>query len=183
MGYDARNPMEWQREFVEVLDGQLLHRLKPDTGDIVSLTRFANWCTLTWTASPMYQLRPDGSLTLMPVATVSTILGYALLEMLIRKLWQGRAGPSSMDKLLRKFENACCIRDVAQSLQFLNDRMKYQEPDKKMDLYARLKKGRDLLLHGNVLRQTEPEGHLLVLLIDLIVLYIMRDALQANPEH
>jgi hypothetical protein len=180
MGYDARNPGEWQREFLQVLDSQLLDRLKPDTGDIVALIQFVHWCEASWPHTPMYQ-RADGSAALIPITTLSSILGYALSEMLLRKLLRIRRG-SSLTDLLALLQRRRPIPDLASDLACLNDRMRYEERGDVRDLHWRLDQGRGQLLHGNVLRSSEPEGHLLVLLIDLIALHMMRHSLQAAPE-
>lgn len=177
-GYDARNPSQWLREFPEVLDRRLLERLKPDTGDIVGLIQFVHWCELSWPPSPMYE-RVDGSTSLIPVTTVSTILGYALLEMLLRKLLRTRRR-SSLSDLLPLLDKQRPIPGLAENLALLNNRMIHEERGRQCDLQRRLDQGRGQVLHGNVLRTSEPEGHLLVLLIDLIVLHMMRNALQTE---
>ncbi len=179
LGYDARHPGVWQREFLEVLDSQLLEKLRPDTGDIVALIHFENFCTLSWASGPTYQ-RLDGSIALIPTATISTTLGYALLEMIVRKLLGNWQKDPSFTELLPLMEKRRPIPDLATDLASLNDRMRYEEMGGERNLYWRLMQGRRLLLHGNLLRSTEFEGALLVLLIDLVVLHIMRDALQAR---
>jgi hypothetical protein len=176
-GYRARNPGEWQREFLGVLDAKLLGRLSPDTNDIAALIELVN----VWTAGPGSQPaydRPDGSRRLIPTSTLSTIVGYALLEMIVRKLLGNTRKKSSLDGLLRQLEGRGPIADLARDLALLNKRMAYQEKGGTRDLYWRLARGRDELMHGNVLRTFEPEGWLLALLIDMVILHIERDELQ-----
>ena len=173
MGYEARNPGEWQREVLDLVDAQHLTAFRPDTNDIVTLVELVNYYTLVHVPSPTFP-RHDGVRLLAPVSTLSTIVGYALFEMLIRKLGSGSRGPSSLDKLLRRFESDSSCADLANDLSLLDSRMTYKQLGKDINLYQRLKRGRDQLLHGNVLRTSEPEGWLLVLLIDLILLHVMR---------
>lgn len=185
-GYRARNPGAWQWEFLEVLDAGILGRLKPDTNDIAALIELVNVWTGAASPQPAYE-RPDGSRRLIPTLTLSTIVGYALLEMIVRKLLgkprnNGGVTPyrktPSLDKLLRLFQDKCPIPDLARDLASLNERMAYQEKGKTRDLYWRVEIGRNQLMHGNVLRTSEPEGLLLAPLIDLVVLHIERDELQ-----
>jgi hypothetical protein len=188
MGYRARNPGEWQREFLEVLDSGLLHRLKPDTNDIATLTALVN----VWTASPGRQptyKHPDGSRRLIPTLMLSTIVGYGLLEMIVRRLLgtarnDGRVTPyrktPSVEQLLSRFEDECPIPDLARDLALLNQRMAYHEKGQTRNLYWRLRQGRNALMHGHVLRTVEPEGLLLAPLIGLVVLHIQRDQLQSR---
>ncbi len=178
-GYTARYPDEWQREVLETMDTRYLAAFKPDTNDIVTLAEQVNHWTLDPWPSPTFP-RHDGTLVLTPISTLATIVGYALLEMLVRKLRSGSPGPSSLDKLLRRFENDSSCADLANDLKSLNSRMRYKQLGKDINLYQRLKKGRDQLLHGNVLRTREPEGWLLVLLIDLILLHVMRYEIMAQ---
>lgn len=185
-GYRARNPGAWQWEFLEVLDAGLLGGLKPDTNDIAALIELVNVWTGASSPQPTYD-RPDGSRRLIPMLMLSTIVGYALLEMIVRKLLgktqnDGSVKPyrkkSPIDKLLSLFEDKHPIADLAEDLASLNRLMAYQEKGATRDLYWRLRQGRDQLMHGNVLRTVEPEGLLLALLIDLVVLHIERDESQ-----
>jgi hypothetical protein len=187
-GYRARNPGAWQREFLEVLDGGILGRLKPDTNGIVELIELVNVWTGARPSLPTYG-RPDGSPRLIPTSLLSTIVGYALLEMIVRKLLgstrdNGTVVPyrkkASLEGLLRLFGDRCPIADLGKDLASLNSRMAYQEMGGTRDLYWRLGRGRDQLVHGNVLRPFEGEGHLLAPLIDLIVLHIQRHRLQSG---
>jgi hypothetical protein len=188
LGYRARNPGAWQWEFLEVLDAGLLGRLKPDTNDIATLIGLVNVWTGAPSPQPTYE-HPDGSRRLIPTSMLSTIVGYALLEMIVRKLLRktrndGSVTPyrkkSPLDRLLSLFEDNCPIPDLARDLACLNKHMAYQENGGTRDLYWRLPRGRDQLMHGNVLRAFEPEGWLLALLIDLVVLHIERDELQGR---
>jgi len=179
LGYKARHPADWQREFLEVLNPQLLGAFKPDTNDIVTLVELVNFWTLV---SPSFQVFParNGSPKLLPAETLSTILGYALLEMVVRKLVPGGGrGKNSLERLLRHFEKRTSFRELAGNLASLKSAMLYQEGGKTIDLYNRLRIGRNLLLHGNVLRTHEGEGLLLAPLIDLILLHVMRYELQS----
>jgi len=173
LGYTARHPGEWQREFLRMVDGQYLTAFKPDTNDILILVELVNYWTLAHLPSPTFP-RHDGTPLLTPVRMVSTIVGYALFEMLARKLGPGRLGGGSLRNVLTRLERGSSCPDLAEDLKSLNTKMRYKEGGKDVDLYDRLKKGRDQLMHGNVLRTFEPEGWLLVLLIDLIVLHVMR---------
>jgi hypothetical protein len=164
---------EWQRQFLRVVDDRYLTAFKPDTNDVVTLVELVNYYTLVHPTAPRFP-RHDGVPLLTPVRMLSTIVGYALFEMLVRKLGSGSRGPSSLDKLLRRFETDSCCADLVKDLKLLNSQMRYKESGQSFNLYQRLKRGRDRLLHGNVLRTFEPEGWLLVLLIDLIVLHVMR---------
>jgi hypothetical protein len=178
-GYTERNPQEWQREVMEVLDGSLLSALKPDTNDIVQLAEVVNLWTLTPPGSLAYA-RPNGQEVLLPTSVLATVLGYALLEMLIRKLVPGGGkGKNSLEPLLRHFQKTTELTDLARDLKSLNSAMQYEKEGKAVDLYNRLKRGRDMLLHGNVLRTEEGEGLLLAPLIDLILLHVMKHELQS----
>jgi hypothetical protein len=185
-GHRLRNPGAWQREFLEVLDAGLLGRLKPDTNDIAALIDLVNVWTGACSPQPTYD-RPDGSHRLVPTLMLSTIAGYALLEMIVRKLLgktqnDGSVKPyrkkSPVDKLLALLEGQHPMADLAEDLASLNRLMAYREKGATRDLYWRLRQGRDQLMHGNVLRTVEPEGFLLALLIDLVVLHIERDESQ-----
>jgi hypothetical protein len=179
MGYAARKPGEWQREFLEALDSGLLQRLKPDTKDIATLTALVN----AWTARPGSGLtyeHPNGSRRLIPTLMLSTIVGYALLEMILRKLLGNPRGQSSLEGLLTLLERRRPIADLADDLALLNRRMTYSGKRGIRDLYTRLARGRGQLMHGNVLRTAEPEGLLLAPLIGLVVLHIQRDQLQSR---
>lgn len=175
LGYDARHPGEWQREFVGILDAQYLDVFSPDTNDIVALMEFLN----RWPTSPLVHASDcNGSRYAVPAGTLSSILGYALLEMVVRKLLPKTEldrGPSSLEKLLRRFERETSLRNLASGFRSLNSQMTYQQEGKNVNLYSRLKQGRDELMHGNVLRMHESEGLLLVLLVDLVALHVMRD--------
>jgi len=187
-GYRARNPGEWQGEFLEVLDSGLLHRLKPDTNDIAALIELVS----VWAGPPSRWPtceHGDGSSRLIPTLMLSTIVGYALLEMIVRRLLgttrnDGGVTPyqktPSLEQLLSRFEDKCPIPDLAKDLAWLNQRMVYHEKGRTRNLYWRLRQGRDALVHGNVLRTVEPEGLLLAPLIGLVVLHIQRDQLQAR---
>ncbi len=188
LGYRARNPGAWQREFLEVLDAGMLGRLKPDTNDIASLIDLVNFWTGAPSPGPTYE-HPDGSRRLIPTLMLSTIVGYALLEMIVRRLLgtirnNGSVTPyrkkPALDKLLAHLEDNCPIPDLARDLACLNRHMAYQEKGGTRDLYWRLARGRDQLMHGNVLRTSEPEGPLLALLIDLVVLHIERHELRSR---
>ncbi len=178
LGYNARHPSDWQREFLQLLAPANLDSFGEHSGDIRGLVHFHNDLTLAQLPLPIYQ-SSDGSTQLFPVSLLSTTLGYALFEMVVRILWTGgRDGPSSLDRLLMKFESNCAIPELAISLRRLNEAMIYAEDNGQSNLYRRLKKGRDQLLHGNVLRAVEFEGSLLVLLIDLVVLHAIKDQLE-----
>ena len=181
LGYQARNPGNWQVEFLEVLDAQHLSTLRPDTADIVRLVEFVNSLTMVDPIALTYEWL-GGSPRVVPTSTLSTILGYALFEMLVRRLWQGRRGANSLDKLLSRFESASRIGDLADDLRSLNDRMSYEELGRERDLYWRLMRGRNQLSHGEVIRTFEGEGSLLVLLIDLVVLHVMNRELQGTAS-
>jgi hypothetical protein len=179
LGYRARNAGAWQREFLEVLDTGLLGRLKPDTNDIAALIDLVN----SWTGAPNLQPtyeHPDGSRRLIPTSMLSTIVGYALLEMIARKLLANTRRKYSLGDLFQLLEKRHPITDLTEDLASLNSRMTYQERGETRDLYWRLERGRDQLMHGNVLRTSEPEGPLLALLIDLVVLHIERHELQSR---
>jgi len=188
MGYGARNPGEWQREFLDALDCRLLERLKPDTNDIAMLIQLVN----SWAGPPSHQPTCEhggGSAGLIPTLMLSTIVGYALLEMIVRRLLGttrdgGGVTPygktPSLEQLLSRFEDKCPIPDLARDLAWLNQRMVYREKGQTRNLYWRLRQGRDTLMHGNVLRTVEAEGLLLAPLIDLVVLHIQRHQLQSQ---
>jgi hypothetical protein len=173
MGYNARNPGEWQREVLEAVDGRYLTAFKPDTNDILTLVELVNYWTLVHSPSPTFPWH-DGTDRLMPASTLATILGYALFEKLVRSFCSGRPGGIGLKMLLERFESRSICPDLAKDLKSLNCKMTYQRSGKSFDLYRRLDFGRNLLLHGRVLRTSEGEGSLLVLLIDLIVLHVMR---------
>jgi hypothetical protein len=176
-GYRDRNPGAWQREFLEVLDAGLLGRLKPDTNDIARLIELVNVWTEAPSPQPTYE-HLDGSRRLIPTLMLSTIVGYALLEMIVRKLLGNYRKTASLEYLFGLLEKRHPIADLARDLALLNERMAYQERRATRHLYWRLRQGRDQLMHGNVLRTVEPEGLLLALLIDLVILHIERDELQ-----
>ncbi len=130
--------------------------------------------------------------------TLSSVLGYVVLEMLIRRLtpaideWgyllqpigklrQGRR-VSRLKDVLDAFEDSSPFNDLKRDLQDLNSRMSSAELDRLgnpeiIDLYGRIEKGRNLMLHGNLTHSFE--GNLLVLLIDLIVLHVMKHELES----
>jgi hypothetical protein len=177
MGYEARNPGEWQREVLGIVDVKHLTAFKPDTNDIVTLVELVNYYTLVHPTLPAF-CRHDGVPLLTPVSTLSTIVGYALFEMLARRLCPGRHGRCGLKRLLERLESRSTCPDLAPVLKSLNSKMAYQRSGKAFDLYRRLDWGRNLLLHGQVLRTHEGEGSLLVLLIDLIVLHVIRQEIQ-----
>src|SRR6266511_4612377 len=107
--------------------------------------------------------------------------------MLIRKRYHNENpssedwGHSSIDVLLKQFEKRLPSSELVGDLRTLNREMVYEGPSKRINLYQRLKEGRDQLIHGNVLRTNEVEGQLLVLLIDLIALHTMKAQLRHAP--
>jgi hypothetical protein len=111
---------------------------------------------------------------------LSTIVGYALLEMILRKLLGNPRGESSLEGLIDLLEKRRPIPDLAEDLASLNRRMTYPGKRGIRDLYSRLARGRDQLMHGNVFRMVEPEGLLLAPLIGLVVLHIQKDQLQSR---
>ena len=158
---------------LEAVDGRYLTAFKPDTNDILTLVELVNYWTLVHSPSPTFPWH-DGTDRLMPASTLATILGYALFEKLVRRFCSGRPGAIGLKMLLERFESRSICPDLAKDLKSLNCKMTYQRSGKSFDLYRRLDFGRNLLLHGRVLRTSEGEGSLLVLLIDLIVLHVMR---------
>jgi hypothetical protein len=88
-------------------------------------------------------------------------------------------GPSDLVSLLGRFEKQTTHLGLTGDLSNLTKRMLSHEPGVVLNLNQRLKKGRNELMHGNVLRMMESEGHLLVLLVDLLVLHAMKEELEA----
>ena len=83
---------------------------------------------------------------------------------------------SSLEVLLEIFELTTTNTQLANDFNKLNSSMISKENNRNgklenLNLYKRLAKGRNLMLHGNISHSFE--GNLLVLLIDLIVLHIM----------
>jgi len=173
---------EWQREFLSVVDGQYLTAFKPDADLILPLVRLVNQSALA--GVPPFDVSLE---------TLSTVIGYVLLEMLIRRLtpaideWGYLVQPvkglnpdrpvSGLKDVLRAFEETTPLHELRCDLQHLNSRMSSKELDRKgrpetLNLYDRIEKGRNLMLHGNLTHSFE--GNLLVLLINLIVLHVMR---------
>jgi len=180
MGYKARNPGAWQREVLEVVDARYLTAFKPDTADVVTFVEPVNHWTLVHPSMAGVFPWHDGTERLMPVSTLATILGYALFERLVRRLCAGRQGAIGLKKLLERFESRSTCPDLTRDLKSLNLKMTYERSGKNFDLYRRLDWGRNQLLHGKVLRTSEGEGSLLVLLINLVVLHVMRQEILQN---
>jgi hypothetical protein len=192
-GYKARYPDEWQREVLETMDVRYLTAFKPDTNDILRLVELVNYWTLATPISQAYQ-RHDSSWVLLPIETITTIVSYTLFENLIRRLTPvldgeghlteevqavGKVGDrvSSLERLLVVFERKTHFQALACDFRGLNERLHHTEAGKAgipkaYNLYGRLQRGRNLLLHGNIMHSFE--GWLLVLLTDLIVLHVMR---------
>ena len=189
LGYAARHPGEWQREFLGVVDGQYLTAFKPDAHEILTLVRLLNESLLG---------RPIAFQT--SVETISSVLGYVVVEMLIRRLtpaideWGYLLQPvgklrqgqrvSRLKDVLDAFEDSTPFNDLKRDLQDLNSRTSSTELDRfgepeTLDLYGRIDKGRNLMLHGNLTHSFE--GNLLVLLIDLIVLHVMSQEIGPHP--
>src|SRR6266540_1081887 len=83
-GYSAQNPDAWKRDFLEVFDGQYLNAFKPNVDSVDQLIRLLNIGTLLERA-PITVPGLVGLSFLLPTSTLCTLLGYALIEMLIRK--------------------------------------------------------------------------------------------------
>ena len=147
-------------------------RLRPNNADISQLSELLNLWSLTLSTQWMYEARA-GVRTMLPTGLLQTIVGYSLLEMLVRTLLGGHRKSSDYAGLLSYFESHCPIASLSADLRHLNSVMSHTERGRRLNLYGRLRRGRDQLLHGNVLRTHEGEGELLVLLIDLVVLHVM----------
>jgi len=177
-----------QREFLTIVDRQYLTAFKPDADEILSLVGLVN-----------EGLRGRAMAFQTPLETLSSVLGYVVLEMLIRRLtpaideWGYLLQPvgklrqgqrvSRLKDVLDAFEDSTPLNDLKRDLQDLNSRMTSAELDRfgepeTLDLYGRIDKGRNLMLHGNLTHSFE--GNLLVLLIDLIVLHAMKHELRQN---
>jgi hypothetical protein len=179
-GYDQRNPGAWQREVLSILDVSSVERLRPNNGDIAQLTELVNLWSLTLPTDWSFE-DPHVGVRSLPTWLLQPIVSYALLEMLLRALLGGYRKNSSYDKLLAYFETNCPLRDLARDLATLNSAMITKENGRSLDLYKRLRAGRDQLFHGNVLRSHEFEGALVVLLVDLVLLHTMREAILSEP--
>lgn len=188
LGYTARHPGEWQREFLSVVDGDYLAALRPDTDLILGLVRLVNQSALAGV--------PPSDVSF---ETLSSVVGYVVLEMLIRRVtpaideWGYLVQPveglkldrrvSALRDVLDAFEETTLLQELRRDLQQLNSRMSSEELDRNgrpetLNLYGRIEKGRNLMLHGNLTHSFE--GNLLVLLIDLIVLHAMKHELRQN---
>ena len=181
MGYDARHPPDWQLEFVELLGVQPIQGLAPDADEIVPMVGLLNEVTLS-----------GDSLWNVSTQTLSSVLGYVVLEMLLRRLtpvldsWGYLTAPvegftpftriSGLMNVLLVFERTTELQALADDFRSLNAAMSSSEPDRRgeaisVNLYGRLERGRNLMLHGNLSHSFE--GSLLVLLVDLIMLHAM----------
>lgn len=185
--YKARPDGEWAAEFLNVLDTRKLGALRRDASGIVSLVGVVHRYT--------YEHPSELSDPIVHGYTIGSALGYMTLEMLIRRLTPAidswgyltkevpgvlgvqRARPvSQLRPLFEVFERTTRYRALQRNFRILNTLMVSREFDRngeieELDLYRRLEKGRNLLLHGNLTHSFE--SHLLVLLIDLILLHVM----------
>jgi len=181
LGYQGRHPSDWQKDFLVLLDPGLLSDFSPDVDEIHPLILLVN------------EPRP-----VLPISeeTLSTILGYVVFEMLVRRLtpaldeWgflvqpvkglKGDRPISGLSSVFKAFEASTQLTELRDDLRRLNACMKSGEPGRngqteEVDLYRRLERGRNFMLHGNLTRSSE--GNLLILLIDLVVLHVMRQHL------
>ena len=76
-GYTARDPGDWQREFLTVLPRTPGSAFRPDADEIYPLVELLNDVTLGVPPPVPFHVA---------VETLSTMLGYVVFEMLIRRL-------------------------------------------------------------------------------------------------
>lgn len=194
-GYNARHPGDWQREFLEVLPTTPGSAFRPDADQIYPLVALLNDVTLG---------NPPPVPLHVAVETLSTALGYVMFEMLIRRLtpavddWGYLTQPvsgltldqpvSGLGKVLDAFMETTAYEALRDDLGSLNSQMMSSEYGRSgsvepLDLYGRIVKGRNLMLHGNLSHSFE--GTLLVLLVDFIVLHVAKqdlsDAAASQP--
>ena len=188
--YDARHDGEWVSEFVEVLEPRNLGLLRRDADETIPLVMAVH--QFTYGPSPLVDNPIVHGFT--HGSTVGSALGYIVLEMLVRRLtpalddWgfltrhvpgfplEAEKPVSGLRSLFELFELTTPYRALRRDLRVLNERMKSSEYNRKgqieeLNLYGRLEKGRNLLIHGNLTHSFE--ATLLVLMIDLILLHVM----------
>ena len=172
---------------MEVLPKTPGNAFKPDTGEIYSLVGLLNDVTLGNPPPVPFHVAAE---------TLSTVLGYVVFEMLLRRLtpaidkWGYLTHPvstltlnrrvSGLKRALHAFAETTPYVDLNNDLAALNAQMLSREYGRsgkveQLDLYGRLVTGRNLMLHGNLSHSFE--GTLLVLLVDFIVLHVAKQEL------
>lgn len=186
--YTARHPGDWMVEFNDVFHESPLGGLLSDADEIIPLIRVVNELALE---------RPAVGTS---NETLLSVLSYVVFEMTIRRLtpaidgWGYLVSPvagltlgdrvSGLRKVLLAFEESTPLLDLRATFRLLNQRMVSRELDRggipiDLDLYGRIQRGRDLMLHGNLSHSFE--GNLMVLLVDLVVLHVMKQAFVDSP--
>jgi hypothetical protein len=191
-GYTARSPNAWLAEFAAVYNLSKMGPLSKhgvELNDLIYTThRFSMF-------NPFNPDHCEGDGMFVHGYTVGSTLGYMVLEMLIRELTPAldqwgcltvrmpgiqsarlNSPVSQIRPLLQVFERSTAYLALRRDLRRLNKRMISREIGRggtveELNLYRRLEKGRNLLLHGNITHSFE--CHLLVLLIDLVLLHVM----------
>jgi hypothetical protein len=195
LGYTAKNPYEWQKEFLNIFNPKYLDEtIHFEIQELIKATNFN-----IYKEANIYIGNKINQQLFLSKDTIHTILVYSVFEMIIRRLtpviddqgylindieiesrkkhMKANNRVSSLEDLLEIFELKTHYTQLAKDFNKLNSRMISKECDrngkvKKLNLYKRITKGRNLMLHGNISHSTE--GNVLVLLVDLIVLHLMK---------